>query len=65
MLDQDHGVLSRCCRIMEIAQTCIDKGIFSNGSEMKEVLNIIMMEARDTMIYYRQHQSPDVEALTP
>lgn len=45
-LDHAEDLLPKCRRIVEIAQAGIDKDIFSDGSDVRQVLNIIMMEAR-------------------
>ena len=50
-------MLHRCRRIIEIAQTGIDRGIFRDDSEVREILDAIMMETRETLMYQRQHQS--------
>lgn len=38
---------------MEIAQTGIDKGIFPDGYGVRQVLDVIMTEARGTLMYRR------------
>lgn len=46
-LDHAENVLPICHRcIVEIVHACIDKGIFSDGSDVKHVLDAIMTEAR-------------------
>lgn len=61
LLDHVHDALPRCRHIMEIAQTNIDRGIFPDGSEVREVLDDIMKEARETLMYWRQCQRTWVE----
>lgn len=55
-LDHPHDVLSRCRHIMEIVQTCIDRGIFPDGSDVRRVLDAIMTKAHEALIYQRQRQ---------
>lgn len=52
-LDHDHDVLPRCRHIVEITQACINRGIFPDGSEVREIPYAIMKEARETLIYQR------------
>lgn len=42
MADNVVDVLPRCGCIMEIVQAGIDKGLFLNGSEVREFLDVIM-----------------------
>ena len=55
-LDNAHDVLLRCRRIMEIVQEDIDICIFPDGSDVRQVLYTIMTEARETLMYQRQHR---------
>lgn len=50
-LDHAHDVLPKCCSIMEIIQACIDKGTFPDGFEAREVIDAIMTEERETLMY--------------
>lgn len=50
-LDHVHDVLPRCRCIMETVYASIDKGIFPNGSEVRQILYAIMTEARETLMY--------------
>lgn len=43
-------------RIVEITQTSIDRGIFTDWSDVMQVLDAIMTEARGTLMYRRQRQ---------
>ena len=45
-LDHVENVLPKCHCIMEISQTCIDRGIFSGRYDVRYVLDAIMTEAR-------------------
>lgn len=45
-------MLMICCNIVEIAQTGIARGIFPYGSEVREILDIIMKKA---LMYQIQH----------
>lgn len=42
---------------MDIAQTYIDRGIVPDGYEVKEILDVIMTDARETLMYQRKRQS--------
>lgn len=53
-LDHVKNILSRFRCIVQIAQTDIDKDFFPNGSDVSQVLDAIMMEARGTLMYRRQ-----------
>lgn len=53
-LGHAHDVLPRCRCIVEIAQEAIDKCIFPDGSEVRHVLDAIMTDARETLMYQRQ-----------
>lgn len=46
-LDYTEDGLPRCRRIMKIVQTSIDKGIFPDGSDVRQFLDVIMTEARE------------------
>lgn len=37
-------------------QASIDKCIFPDGYEVREVIDVIMAEAREALMYQRQHQ---------
>lgn len=52
-LDHVEDVLPRYRRIMEIVHACIDRGIFPDGSDVRYVLNAIMIEAHKVLIYRR------------
>lgn len=53
---EEHAidVLSRCICIMEIGQTSIDKGHFSKGSKVRDVLDVMM---REELQHMRQHRN--------
>lgn len=55
-IDHAKDVLPRCHCIMEIEHEGIDKGIFPDGSDVRQVLNAIMTKARETLMYRRQRQ---------
>lgn len=48
---------------MEIAQTCIYRGFFPDGSDVRQILDAIMMEARWTLMYRRQRWRQKTEGL--
>lgn len=41
-----EDVFPRCHRIVEIAQAGIDRGIFPDGSDVRQVLDVILTDAR-------------------
>ncbi|XP_050875986.1 uncharacterized protein LOC127079651 [Lathyrus oleraceus] len=41
------------CSIVEITRTYIDRGIFSDGSNVRQVLDAIITEARGALLYQR------------
>ncbi|KAI5416015.1 uncharacterized protein LOC127073444 [Lathyrus oleraceus] len=49
-LNHVKDVFPRCCRIIEIAHACIDRAIFSDGSDLRQVLDAIMTKAYGTLI---------------
>ena len=55
-LDHVEDVLPRYHCIVEIAHACIDRGIFLDGSDVRQILDVIMTEARETLMYQRQCQ---------
>lgn len=55
-LNRVEDVLPRCRRIVEIVQTDIDRFIFSDGSDVRQILNAIMTEARGALMYRRQRR---------
>lgn len=55
-LNHVEDVLPRCHRILEITQAGIDKCIFLDGSDVRQVLYGIMMETRGALMYQRQCQ---------
>lgn len=50
-LNHDEDVLSRCRCIMEITKANIDRGIFPDGYDVRQILDVIMAESRGTLIY--------------
>lgn len=54
--DHVEDVLPRCRRIVEIVQASIGKCIFPSGSDLRQVLDVIMMEARGALMYWRQRR---------
>lgn len=52
-LYHDYDVLPRCQYIVGIMHVGIDRGIFPYGSEVRQVLDAIMMEAREALMYRR------------
>lgn len=54
-LYHDHDGLPKCCRIVEIVQADIDKGVFPDGSKVRRLLDAITREARKELMYRRQH----------
>lgn len=51
-----EDVLPRCRHVMKIVQTDIDRGIFSDGSDVKHVIDAIMTETQRALIYQRQRR---------
>lgn len=47
-------MLPKCHRLVDITQTSIDKGIFPDGPDVRQVLDAIMTEAHVTLMYRRQ-----------
>lgn len=54
MADHVIDVLPRYHRIMEIGQTSIDRGLFLNGTEVRDVVDAM---ATETLQYRRQHMN--------
>lgn len=48
--------MPRRCRIVEIVHADIDKGIFSDGFDVRQVLDVIITETQWALMYQRQHQ---------
>lgn len=55
-LDHAHDVLPRCRCIVEIVHASVDKGIFPNDSNVREVLHVIMTEAREALMMSRRQR---------
>lgn len=57
-LDHVEDVLPRCHRIMEIeiVHANIDRDIFSNEPDVRQILDAIMTEAREALMLQRQHR---------
>lgn len=55
-LEHTDDVLPMCSRIMEIAQTRIDEGIFPDGSGVRRVRDAIMAETQRTLLYRRHRR---------
>ena len=53
-LNHAHDVLPRCYFTVKIMQASIGKGIFLDGSEVREVLYAIMAEAHESLMYQRK-----------
>lgn len=45
---------------MEIVQACINRGIFLDRSEVRQVLDVIMTEERETLMYQRERQGTKI-----
>lgn len=56
-----NDVFRRCHRIVEIAQTNVDIYIFLDGFEARELLDAIMTEARETLMYQRHRRRMEAE----
>lgn len=50
-LDHVEDALLRCHYIVEIAREDIDRGIFPDGSDVRQVLDAIMMEPHGALLY--------------
>lgn len=52
-LDHAHDVFPICRCIVYIPQADIDKGIFPDGSKVRQVLEAIITEAQEALMYQR------------